>query len=31
MYNGRELAGAGDLRTALLDISDVVVSTFTET
>ena len=30
MYNGRELAGAGDLRTALLDISDVVVSTFTE-
>ena len=30
MYNGRELAGPEDLRRALLDMPDVVLSTFTE-
>jgi len=30
MYDGTELAGPIDLRNALLDLSDVVVSTFTE-
>ncbi len=30
MYNGRELAGPADLRNALLDMPDVVLSTFTE-
>ena len=30
MYDGTELAGPDDLRGALLDISDVVLSTFTE-
>ena len=30
MYNGRELASPADLRTALLDIPDVILRTFTE-
>ena len=30
MYNGRELANPADLRTALLDVPDVVLRTFTE-
>ena len=30
MYDGTELAGPGDLRAALLDIPDVLLSTFTE-
>ena len=30
MYNGRELAGPEDLRDALLEIPDVILSTFTE-
>ena len=30
LYDGREMAGPADLRKALVDLSDVVVSTFTE-